>query len=260
MTEERKRPVAVVTGGRQGLGRGAALALAAAGFDLVIVDLVTDETLFTTLREVEALGVAAKSVCGDISDLGRQNELVDGVWSAFGGVDCLVNNAGVPARPLRDLLELTVEGFDRNFGVNLRGTFFLTQRLARRMIDAGPSPFHRSIIVVTSIAAGIVSTRRGEYCMSKAGLSMMTRLFAARLAGDGILVHEIRPGLMRTEMTAGAASETGKLIEAGLTPIRRWGEAEDVGSTVAALATGAFPFTTGQPIFVDGGLHVHRID
>ena len=259
MTGIGNRPVAAVTGGSQGLGKGAALALGKAGFDVVVVDLTDDAKLQETLAGIRAYGVRAAFVQGDIADLDAQDALVEATWSAFDGIDCLVNNAGVPARPLRDLLEVKVEEFDRNLDINLRGTFFLTQKIAARMIAARRDRFHRSIIVITSIAAGIVSLTRGEYCMSKAGLSMMTKLFAVRLAQDGILVHEIRPGLMRTEMTEGAAQETGRLIESGFTPVRRWGEPADVGATISALATGAMPFTTGQPIFVDGGLHIHRV-
>ena len=253
------RPAAVVTGGRQGLGKGAAVALAHAGFDVVIVDLLQDEKLQQTIAEVESRGARAAFVRGDIADLDEQAALVESAWSVFGGIDCLVNNAGVAARPLRDVLEVKAEEFDRNITVNLRGTFFLTQKVASRMIVARRTQFHRSIIVVTSIAAGIVSLTRAEYCMSKAGLSMMTQIFATRLAQEGIHVHEIRPGLMRTEMTEGAAPQTAALIDSGFVPMRRWGEPGDIGATVSALATAALPFTTGQSIFVDGGLHIPRI-
>lgn len=258
MTRKTDKPVALVTGGRRGLGRACALALADAGFDVVILDCEQDEAVPQTLSDLRARGAGAAFVHGDISDVARHAGLVDAAWDAFGGIDCLVDNAGLLSRPPEDLLDMSVEKFDRSLGVNLRGTFFLTQRVAKRMIAAGPSGAYRSIIVMSSVAAGIVSVRRGEYCMGKAALSMMTRLFAARLADEGIFVHEIRPGLIFAGRTVNPDATT-KLLEGGAVPFRRGGDPAEIGATVAILAQGKLPYTTGQPFFVDGGLHLQRM-
>jgi NAD(P)-dependent dehydrogenase (short-subunit alcohol dehydrogenase family) len=173
-------------------------------------------------------------------------------------LDCLVNNAGVGVLSRGDLLEVSVESYDRCLAINLRGSFFLTQEVARRMLTVPPpagAP-HRSIITITSVNAEIASTDRGEYCISKAGASMLTRLFALRLAADGIGVYEVRPGVIRTPMTAPVAGRYEQRIRDGLSPIARWGEPEDVGRAVATLACGRLPFSVGQVVYVDGGLNL----
>lgn len=253
------RQVALVTGARQGLGQGAAVSLARRGFDLVLVDVVDD--LSETVALVEAEGAAASVLTADLADVAGHAALVDAAWDAFGRVDCLVNNAGLAMRPLTDLLDITSEAYDRVVDVNQRGTFFLTQAVAKRMIAAGGDGGHRSIITVSSIAARMVSTLRSPYNLSKTALSMMTELFAVRLAEEGIAAYEVRPGYMRTAMTASAVpEELTRSIEAGRVPARRWGTPDDVGQTIATLAAGELPFSTGQAIWVDGGLHMHQAD
>jgi NAD(P)-dependent dehydrogenase (short-subunit alcohol dehydrogenase family) len=253
-----ERPAALVTGGRRGIGRGSALALAEAGFDLVIVDLERDRDAEETLAAIAARGAHAAFLAGDVAAERDHAKLVDAAFDAFGRLDCLLNNAGVGVLARGDLLDVTVESYDRCLATNLRGTFFLTQAVARRMLQvppaAGAGP--RSIITITSVNAEVASLNRGEYCISKAGASMLTRLFALRLAPHGIAVYEIRPGVIRTAMTAPVAERYQAEIDRGLTPIARWGEPADIGRAVATLATGGLPFSVGQVVHVDGGLNL----
>jgi NAD(P)-dependent dehydrogenase (short-subunit alcohol dehydrogenase family) len=256
-----QRPVAVVTGARQGIGKGIALALAASGFDLVLVDLQEDSVAARTLQELAAAGANCRFLVGDISAVEKRGQLAEAIFSAFGQVDTLVNNAGVQVQVRGDLLEVTPESFDRVMGVNLRGTFFLTQEIARRMIEQGahPAAAHRSIITISSANAYLVAADRPEYCFSKMSLSMMTKAFALRLGRHGIACYEIRPGVIRTDMTAGVKEKYDRLIGEGLLPIARWGEPADVGGVVATLARGGMPYSTGDAFHVDGGLHIHKI-
>jgi NAD(P)-dependent dehydrogenase (short-subunit alcohol dehydrogenase family) len=258
MTTPKTRPVALVTGGRRGNGRGCALALAEAGFDLVLVDLERDRDAEETLAAIAGRGGHGAFLLADITDLDAHARLVDDAFEAFGRLDCLVNNAGVGVLSRGDLLEVSLESYDRCQGVNLRGPFFLTQQVARRMLKVPPAAgaAHRSIVTITSVNAEIASLDRGEYCISKAGASMLTRLFALRLAGEGIFVYEVRPGVIRTPMTAPVAGRYEQRIKDGLSPIARWGEPEDVGRAVATLAAGGLPFSVGQVVYVDGGLNL----
>lgn len=259
--DPRSRPVAMVTGGRQGLGKAIALSLAGAGYDLIILDLVLDDVFAATCRDLEAAGARVTAIEGDIANLDAMESLVARAWDAHGSIDCLVNNAGIAARPLKDMMTTEPDEFDRNFAVNVRGTFFLTQYVARRMLaDGEQTGHHRSIIVISSMAAEQVSTERAQYCMAKASLAMMTSLFATRLAPAGIMVHEVRPGLIHTDMTAATPESTRKIMESGLVPLARWGEPGDVGKAVATLAQGAIPYATGLVINVDGGVHIPRVD
>lgn len=253
-----EQPVAFVTGSGRGIGRGIAVALAAAGFDIVINDLPGQETS-ESARAVAAAGRRAATTPGDIADLAAQEDLVACAWDAFGRIDCLVNNAGVSVLNRGDLLDVSVESYDRCLNTNLRGPFFLTQKIARRMLAGAPGKHHRSIITITSISAEVVSINRGEYCISKAGLSMLSKLYAVRLAESGIGVYEVRPGIIRSDMTAVSAEKLDALIEQGIAPIRRWGEPADVGHAVAALATGRLPFSVGQVVYADGGLALPRL-
>lgn len=255
------RPVAMVTGGRQGLGLAAVKALAAQGFDVAVVDLAPPDAVSeAVIADVAALGATARYYRLDISDLDGHQPLVDRVRADFGRLDCLHNNAGIAARPLTDVLDLGPEAFDRAVDVNLRGTFFLTQAVAKSMLadDARHvDGVYRSILVVTSIAAEMVSTDRSQYCVTKAGLSMLSKVLAVRLGGEGIHVHEVRPGFMRSDMTASASTTPiDEMIDDGRVPLPRWGTPEDVGQTVATLASGALPYSTGQPFWVAGGLNV----
>jgi NAD(P)-dependent dehydrogenase (short-subunit alcohol dehydrogenase family) len=254
--------VAIVTGGLQGLGLGIAQSLRAAGFDLAIVDLADDAMLPASLTApVEGAG-RCRYYRMDIADIPAHEPVLAAIESDLGRLDCLVNNAGIAARPLTDILELGPDAFDRSVEVNLRGTFFLTQAFAKKLIASGSTApgAYRSIILITSIAAELSFTDRSQYCVTKSALSMVTKLFAARLAGEGIHVHEVRPGLMKTPMTSKTGSDTiEKLLAAGAVPIARWGLPEDVGATVASLASGALPYMTGQPIWTAGGLNIPRI-
>jgi NAD(P)-dependent dehydrogenase (short-subunit alcohol dehydrogenase family) len=198
-------------------------------------------------------------VPGDITALDGHDALIDAAWRGLGGLDCLVNNAGVTSDRRADLLELTPASYDRVMGINLRGPFFLTQAFARRLIATPPEGFARTIVSIASINAIQASPDRGDYCLSKTGVSMMTRLFAVRLAEHGVGVHEIRPGVIRTDMTAPVKDKYDARIADGLSPIKRWGEAADIGRAVAALASGAFAFSTGDAYHVDGGMHIARL-
>ncbi|WP_417280229.1 3-ketoacyl-ACP reductase [Celeribacter sp.] len=250
------RPVALVTGARQGLGRGIALAMAKAGFDVAGLDIDTDEKSDAVVKEIEALGAKAYFGQMDLSDLSAHEGAIAAVEEALGPVDALVNNAGIAARPLTDILDLGAEAFDKNLGVNLRGNFFFTQAMAKRMI-AREVESYRSITFITSIAATHVSTDRSPYCVSKAGLSMVAQLYADRLGAHGIAVHEIRPGFIRTEMTGSAPTDKiDAYISSGQVAQKRWGETSDIGTVAASLASGALPYVTGQPIYVDGGYHI----
>jgi 3-oxoacyl-[acyl-carrier protein] reductase len=255
----RNRPTALVTGGRRGIGRGVAWALGAAGFDVALLDLQEDAAARETLDGLAVRKSRGMFLAGDIGDLDSHEALIARAWEEFGGLDCLVNNAGVTSDVRGDLLELTPKSYDRVMAINLRGPFFLTQRFAQRLIAAPPEGFARTIINVASINAVLPSTERGDYCLSKTGVSMMTKLFALRLAEHGITVHEIRPGVIRTDMTAPVREKYESRIAAGLSPIRRWGEPADIGRAVAALASGAFAFSTGDAYHVDGGMHMGRL-
>ena len=252
------RPVALVTGASRGIGRGIALALAKGGFDLVLLDLVRDADAEATLAAVAGHGASASFVVADIADLDAQREAVAAAWATSGGIDCLVNNAGVSVARRGDLLDVTPEAFDRVLDVNLRGTFFLTQDVARRMVAAGPRGHPRSIVTISSSNAEIASPERAEYCLSKAALGMLTRLLAVRLAAEGIMAYDIRPGLISTDMTRASRAKYDRMLAEGFTPIARWGEPDDVGRAVALLARGELPFVTGEAIHVDGGMHIHR--
>lgn len=251
------RPVAIVTGGARGIGLACAEALAEAGFDIVIADLAEGEP--SSLREqFAARGAGFGYRRCDISDVTTHGTLVDAVMAAFGRIDCLVNNAGIGAVVRGDLLELAPENFDRIIDVNLRGTIFLTQAVAKAMLER-PADHAKSIITITSVSAGMASPERSDYCISKAGLSMWVKNLALRLAPENIGVFEVRPGIIRTDMTAGVSQKYDTLIDGGLVPARRWGEAVDVGAAVAALAGGKLGFSTGSIVNVDGALSVPRL-
>lgn len=247
---------ALVTGGKRGIGRAIALALADAGFDIAILDVAQDDDAGAVVAAIEAKKRRALFIAGDVAAIASHAGLADQVWSKLGPLTCLVNNAGVSVLNRGDLLDATPESYDRCLNINLRGAFFLTQTVAKRMLaDAAPAS-HRSIINITSVSADVVSINRGEYCISKAGASMMTKLFAVRLADSGIGVYEIQPGIIRTDMTKVSEARLDQLIKDGISPIKRWGEAEDVAQTVATAAEGRLPFAVGQTLVVDGGLAI----
>jgi NAD(P)-dependent dehydrogenase (short-subunit alcohol dehydrogenase family) len=252
------RRAALITGARRGIGRGIALALAEAGFDLVINDLQRDADADATLAMIAERKAKATFIAGDIANLDGHHLLVEEAYRQFGRLDCLVNNAGVMC-VRGDMLDAAPDDFDRVLGVNLRGTFFLTQAAARRMIAEDLERPGRTIITITSANSVMVSPEKTPYCISKSALSMATQLWGVRLAGHGIAAFEIRPGFIETPMSGPVRDRFTSMIEQGATPIRRWGTAEDVGRAAASLATGALPYSVGQPINVDGGLLVFRL-
>jgi len=260
-------PVALVTGASRGIGRGIAIALARAGHS-VAINYVSNYDAAVECRELCQAAAPADAEAsfdlypGDISEAHSRGQLLKTVIERFGWVDVLVNNAGVAPIERKDLLEANEESFDRLISINLRGPFFLTQALAKFWLaglaerPARPRP---KIITISSISAYTASTNRGDYCLSKAGLAMMTQLFAVRLAEKGIGVYEIRPGIVATDMTSSVKEHYDRLIAEGLTPIARWGTPDDVGRAVVAIAQNQFPFSTGEVFNVDGGFHIRRM-
>lgn len=256
-----KQPVALVTGGSRGIGRGICLALAREGYT-VLVNYKGNVSAAEETRElIEKAGGQAEISQGDIALAEHRDLMLDFCLEQLGRLDLLVNNAGIAPPERLDLLETTEANYDAVLKTNLRGPFFLTQRAANMMIAQlhEGSILSAAIVNVSSISAYTASVNRGEYCISKAGLSMLTKLFATRLAEFGINVYEVRPGVISTDMTSGVQKKYDELIRDGLTPIARWGEPEDVGKAVAALARGDLPFSTGEVINVDGGFHLHRL-
>lgn len=254
-----RRPLTLVTGARRGIGAAIALALAARGHDLALTD-IDAEGAAPTLTAIHALGARARLFTFDLADVAAHARVLDDIQDWGGEVDGLVNNAGLPAAQRGDLLDVGPASFDRLLDVNLRGTFFFTQAVARRMLNAAPtSTARRSIVTVSSVSVEMASVERGEYCLSKAGLGMLTRLFALRLAPAGIGVFEVRPGVIRTPMTEPVAGAYDARIADGLVPAGRWGQPEDVARAVALLASGELAFSTGSVLHVDGALSVPRL-
>ncbi|MGX9143556.1 3-ketoacyl-ACP reductase [Mesorhizobium sp. 128a] len=251
------RPAAIVTGGARGIGLACAEALADVGFDILVADLAEKAT-DGLAKNITARGAKFAYIRCDIANLDDHAALIDAATRAFGRIDCLVNNAGVGAVVRGDLLELKPENFDRALNINLRGTVFLSQAVAKVML-ATPSDHPRSIITITSVSAEMASPERSDYCISKAGLSMWVKNLALRLAPENIGVFELRPGIIRTDMTASVTAKYDTLIDGGLVPAKRWGEASDIGAVVATLATGKLGFSTGSIINVDGALSVPRL-
>ena len=253
---------ALITGGSRGIGRGIAIELARTGCRVAINYAGNAEAAAEALALVRAAGGEGLTIQGDVAVAADRARLVAEVAKAFGRIDLLVNNAGVASKVRADLLEAGEESFDRLYAINLKGPFFLTQLVAKRMLaqERAADGFRGRIVNIASISAYTASINRGDYCMVKAGLSMMTKLFAVRLANEGINVYEIRPGVIATDMTSGVKEKYDRLIlEQGITPIRRWGTPEDVGRAVRAIAEDRFPFSTGAVFDVDGGFHLHRL-
>ena len=251
------RPLAIVTGARRGIGAAIGIELAARGFDLALTDLAemgADETL----AAITTQGARARLFVSDLARIELHESLVAQIVDWGGPVACLVNNAGMGPDQRGDLLDLAPASFDRVLGVNVRGSFFMTQAVARHMA-ASKAPVPRSIVTVSSVSAELASIERGEYCISKAGLGMLTKLFALRLAPLGIGVFEVRPGVIRTPMTEAVAERYSTRIAEGLVPAGRWGQPQDVARAVAALAGGDFGFATGSVLNVDGALAVPRL-
>lgn len=257
-----ERPVAIVTGAARGIGRGCAAALARAGFDLVLNDMPGEDDRSRLRALAEDLAPWGENAVfpADVADLAVHARLIGAALERWGRLDCLVNNAGVTVKTRGDLLDATPESFDRCIDVDARAVFFLSQAAAKRMIEQGEiGGRHRSIVNVTSCSVTVVSTDRGEYCVAKAGASMVTKLFGLRLAREGIGVYEVRPGIIATEMTAPAKGRYDKLIGEGAIPADRWGQPEDVAATVVCMAEGRLRYTVAQAVGVDGGLALVRI-
>lgn len=253
------RRTAIVTGASRGIGRATAIALAEEGFDIAAVAWRDADRFDHLVADIEALGRRCSAYDLDISELGSHEPFLEAVRRQFGDVHCLVNNAGVSVLQRGDLLEVGEESYDRCFDVNTRGTFFFTQAVARHMVSAEAVPgTPRSVIFVTSSNAVAATVERGEYCMSKTALHMAARLYALRLAKEGIGVYEVQPGLILTEMTAPSKAKYDDLIAKGMTADPRWGLPEDVARVVRTMAAGLLPYTVAQEVRVDGGLLIPR--
>ncbi len=253
---------ALVTGGSRGIGFGIATALAQEGWNLVINGVRPEESVAGVLDELRALGVTVGYARGDIGSVEGRRTILDATRVHAGGcINLLVNNAGVAPKVRADLLETSEDSYDWVVDTNLKGPFFLTQAFANEMVAARQADpaFAAAIVNITSISATVISINRGEYCIAKAGLGMMSQLFATRLGPEGIPVYEVRPGVTKTDMTSGVTEKYDKLIADGLCVQPRWGFPEDVGKAVASLARGDLPYSTGQVIMVDGGLTLPRL-
>jgi NAD(P)-dependent dehydrogenase (short-subunit alcohol dehydrogenase family) len=262
-------PVALITGASRGIGRGIALELAKEGFDLVVN--YAGNVAAAKETAADCASAAAKNgktiraeICqADVANSKDRERLIQFVREKFSKLDLLVNNAGVAPDVRADILEAREASFDRLININVKGPYFLTQLVANWMIEQGKAQSSEArshkIITITSISSYTASVNRGDYCISKAALSMLTPLYATRLAEHGINVYEIRPGIIATDMTGPVKEKYDKLIADGLTPIKRWGTPQDIGKAVAAIATDALPFSTGEVINVDGGFHLRRL-
>jgi NAD(P)-dependent dehydrogenase (short-subunit alcohol dehydrogenase family) len=253
------RPVALITGARRGMGRAIAQQLARRGYDILGADH-SAEGADETARLVEAEGGHFALKECDLSDPALIGPMVDWAWSARGGIEVVVNNAGIMAFQRGDPLDASVESWDKVIAVNSRAPLLVTQAVAKRMLSAGaPHRANRAVVFISSVNAHMASSSRIEYCASKAATAMLAKVFALRLAEDGIPVYDIRPGVIRTDINASVRDAYTKQIESGaISPIRRWGETEDVGKAVAGLVSGDIPFSTGAAFYIDGGLHLPR--
>ena len=255
------QPVALVTGASRGIGRAVALRLAEGGFSVVVNYFSSEDAAAEVVGQIETSGEKAVAVQGDVSQSADRARLIEQTLGRFGRLDLLVNNAGITSVGRKDLLEATEESWDTVFSTNLKGPFFLAQLAAREMMRlVTEGRIQRGTIVnISSISAYAVSTNRADYCMAKSAMEMMTWLLADRLAEHQINVYEVCPGVIASDMTAPVKEKYDKLIAEGLSPIRRWGQPEDVAAAVAMLASGTLSFSTGQRINVDGGFHIRRL-
>ena len=253
--------VALITGGGRGIGLGIARALAGEGIHLAIGGVRPEEQVRETLDDLRALGVEVLYCRGDVSDRDARSEVLAAIRAHYGQLNVLVNNAGVAPNVRADILEASEASYERVMRINLQGPYFLTQAAARWMIEQRrqETSFPACIVTISSISATVASPSRGEYCLSKAGLSMASHLWAVRLAEYGIPVYEIRPGVIRTDMTAAVTEKYDRLIADGLTLQPRWGLPEDIGKAAAMLVRGDLPYSTGQVIMVDGGMLIDRL-
>ena len=259
-------PVVLITGSSRGLGRGISIEGAKRGFS-VVINYARDEKAAAetvALCKKNRLSKDQKFVAiqADMGNSAHLKKLVEESLSEFGRIDAVVSNAGVAPKVRRDLTEMTEESFEEVMKINLQGPFFLIQRIAKYWLEEKPVPVLPGgfkVVIVSSISSDSISLNRGEYCISKAALGMVNKLWAVRLAAHGVQVYELRPGIMATDMTAGVKDKYDKLIGENLVPAHRWGTAEDVGQAAGALLSGQFPFSTGEVIYVDGGLHIPKL-
>ncbi len=254
-------PTALITGGSRGIGFGCATALAKSGFDIAINGMRDESQVTDAITELKSQGAKVLYCQGDIGSAEARTAMLDKVREKFGRLNVLVNNAGVAPKQRNDILQATEESYNYVMDTNLKGPYFLTQSAANWMVEQkqqSPDSF-LSIINIGSISATVASVNRGEYCLSKTGIAMLTTLFATRLGEHDIPVYEVRPGVTKTDMTSGVTEKYDQLIADGLCVTPRWGYPEDVGKAVVALARGDFPYSTGQVIMVDGGLTLPRL-
>ena len=255
------KKTALITGGSRGIGFGIALELANAGFDLAINGVREESQVASALELLRGKGANVIYIKGDVSDSDQRVSMVDQVISEFGALNVLINNAGIAPPQRKDLLEATEESYNRVMDINLKGPYFLTQLVARHMVEQVQkgNGFTGCIINVSSISATVASVNRGEYCISKAGVSMASRLWAVRLGEYEIPVYEIQPGVIKTDMTSAVQEKYDRLIQEGLFVEKRWGLPEDVGKVALSMASGLLPYSTGQVVVVDGGLTIPRL-
>ena len=253
--------IAFVTGGTRGIGLGIATELAKSGFDLAVNGVRDEAAVKPVLEDLKKLGVQVIYVRGDVSNKDDRQRMVDEILVRFGKINVLVNNAGIAPPERKDILEATEESFEYVLNVNLQGPYFLTQLVANRMIELKKQNQNEffCIINVSSVSATVASTNRGEYCISKAGIAMATKLWAARLGEFDIPVYEIQPGVIKTDMTSGVQEKYDRLFQQGLAIQQRWGTPGDIGKVAAAMASGNMPYSTGQVVMVDGGMTISRL-
>ncbi len=259
---------ALVTGASRGIGKGIALALGNLHWNVIVNYASNAQAALDTVAAIEAAGGHALALQADISSTADRARLVDQslAWkNSAGRIDLLVNNAGVAPNVRADILEASEESFDRLLHINLKGPYFLTQRVANEMLKfqttrapalAPPDAYHPAIVTISSVSAYTASINRGDYCIAKSGLAMLTKLFAVRLAPHNINVYEIRPGIIETDMTGPVKAKYDQLIAAGLSPLQRWGQPDDIARAVSAIAQNLLPFSTGEVLNIDGGFHL----
>lgn len=253
--------IALITGGTRGIGLGIATELAKAGFDLAVNGIRDEALVKTVLNELTNFGVQVEYFRGDVSKKDDRSKMIEAIFNRFGKINVLVNNAGIAPPERKDILEATEESFEYVLNVNLRGPYFLTQLVANRMIETKKQSNDEffCIINVSSVSAIVASVNRGEYCISKAGIAMATKLWASRLGEFDIPVYEIQPGVIHTDMTVGIQQKYDLLFKNGLAIQKRWGTPSDVGKVAAAMAIGSMPYSTGQVVVVDGGMTIPRL-
>jgi len=255
------KKVAFITGGTRGIGLGIAIEMAKSGFNLAINGIREETVVKPVINELSSFGVQVAYIRGDVSNKEDRQQMVDIILELFGQINVLVNNAGIAPSERKDILEATEESFNYVLNVNLQGPYFLTQLVANRMIEFKKQELNEffCIINVSSVSATVASVNRGEYCISKAGIAMATKLWAARLGEFDIPVYEIQPGVVQTDMTSEVKEKYDRLFQQGLAIQQRWGTPSDIGKVAATMALGNMPYSTGQVVMVDGGMTISRL-